>query len=363
MMRKISDGKIGVREFAAIVLFATGLKATDTTPDLFIFKGENAAWIVAFLSTLVCAVPLAITIRLVSKRKQELTDVIYTLTGKWFGTLIMAMLAFFVIFGNFINSRSYVDIINTMYYDNTPIPALFLLLMAATVFVAKRGLETIGRSAWLIIWPVLFSQVLLTWFVWDEVRWGALAPIAGAGVKDLISGGLNYYSVFTEPIVLAIFYCNVRNNRSFTRGSWIGLGVSAAWIIFYFALYVAIFDYPAVRQLNYPYHQLARMAQAGTITHLESLFLGFWVIGTVIHFAIYLYFSAYFFAKLFRLTEFEPLILPLAGFILLAGLKPDNIITLNAFRDTFLRSGSVMFFALPVLLWALDFWKGRVKES
>jgi spore germination protein (amino acid permease) len=362
-MRKLSDGKIGVREFTAILLFATGIKATDTTPDLLIFKGENAAWIVALLATLICAVPLAITILVVSKRKQELTDAIYTLTGKWIGTLIIAMLTFVVICGCFINSRSYVDIINTMYLDKTPIPALYLLLMAATAFVAKRGLETIGRSAWLIIWPVLFSQVLLAWFVWDEVRWGALAPIAGAGFKSLITAGVNYYSVFTEPIVLACFYCHVRNNRSFTHGNWIGYGVSAVWIIFSFALYVAIFDYPAVRQLNYPYHQLARMAQAGTITHLESLFLGFWVIGTVIHFAIYLYFSAYFFAKLFRLNEFEPLILPIAGFILLAGLKPDSIITLNAYRDTFLRSSSVLFFALPVLLWALDFWKGRVKGN
>jgi spore germination protein KB len=362
-MLNISDGKIGIREFVALIIFAVGTKATDTTPDLLIFPGKNAAWMISLFSFLFMLVPILLLLRLIKKHNKGLADLTFMLAGKWFGTLIVLMLFAIMFSGLLISIRSYIDIVSTMYYQKTPISFLFLLLVATSCMIAKRGFETIGRMAWLMFGWIHISGVLLVIFLWDGINWGFLFPIAGPGFMDIIKNGASYSTIFFEFFLLASMFPFVRSYKEFRIASWIGFVLSAAWVTLLTMLYTLIFDYPSVEHINFPYHQLARIASVGPITHLESIFLGFWIISAAIHFAIILYLVAYLFARTLRIVEFEPLLLPFGGLALFLGMLPDNIVSLNFYREALFKFGSGVILTLPLLYWMLDIWKGRKKNN
>jgi len=214
-----------------------------------------------------------------------------------------------------------------------------------------------------MVWYLLVSGVILIFVVWKNVDWLKLFPLAGPGVKQLVWHGATYSSIFAEMIVFAAFFPFVRSYRDYRKASFIGLGFSMVWVVIQCALYAMVFDFPAVEYLNYPYHQLTRVASVGgIISHLESIFLGFWVILSTLHFSALLYLTTYLFSQVLRLKDFEGLLLPMTGLVLFIGLIPDNIITLSQTRKILIHASSILILTVPFLLWLLDRWKGSSKQ-
>lgn len=360
-MIKISDGKIGTREFTALILHMIAIKFTDTTPALLISLGKNAAWMIPIFSSLIIGVPFLVLLSLLKKHNQGLMELVFGLAGKKIGSIIGLVLFLVMFGGTVINTRIYVGIVNTMFYQKTPVPYLLLMLLAFSYFLANRGMETIGRTAWIVTPYVFPISLLLIILVRDEMDWVHIFPIAGPGITELVKNSFTHSSIFGEIIILAAFLPFVRSYKDFRLSSFIGFGIASLQIAVFTALYVMVFDYPAAQHLAYPFQDLTRAASIGEIiTHAEAIFLGFWVISSVIHFAIYLYIAAFLFGRALRLNEFEPLLLPLAGLVVLLGLIPDNTILVNQYRQLFLQASSGIVFLLPFLLWMLDRWKGRV---
>lgn len=358
-MIKAADGKIGTREFTSIILLSIGIKLSDTTPNLYFVEGGNAAWILPIISFVVIGVPFFILLSLLKKHDAGLMELLSNLTGKYVSGIIGLCLFLIMLNGTAINSRAYIDIVNTMFYPKTPIPILLFLLLAFSFLIAKRGFETIGRTAWLIL-PIL-EVILLTLiiFVWKDTNWTQIFPIAGPGMEQILKASVTHSSVFGDVILLAAFFSFVRSYEDYRFSSLFGLGLSCFKIAVFLALYTAVFDYPEVSSMAFPFQQLTRIANFGEIiTHVEAIYFGFWMISVVIHFSIHLYLTAYFFAGALRLAKFEPLILPMAGLTLFIGLLPENILQINGYKEMLIKSSSVLLISLPFILLIVDRWKG-----
>lgn len=357
---QISDGKIGYKELFSSILFLIAIKATDSTPDLLFYHGMNAAWLIALLSALIMAVPLKILVRLMNKYNTGLYDLIRTFMGRWIGELLVIVLLIFLFASTSLNARSYIDIVNTLFFPQTNIPNLLFLLMLFSSLVAIRGFETLGRMCWFLFGVIQVVGIFLFVTTWQHTYFTHLFPILGPGLKGLLWNALVHSSIYGEIILLAFMYPYVRSSFAYRKGVWIGFILASVFLIFFHGLYVLVFDYPPVLHVAFPYHQLTRAASFGTqAAHFEAIFLGIWIISAVIHFAFYLYLLAYLFARTFKIHEFEPLIYPLAMLIFLFGGFPKNIVQQTVLRDLLINSSSFLFILLPVVLWALQRWKGR----
>lgn len=289
-----------------------------------------------------------------------LHDMLLRLTGKWGCGLILAVL----LVGQYINvsikARSYIDIVNSLFLPKTSIPTMLLILIFCSSYVAKRGFETIGRMSWFLFPVIILVVITLVTTTWQSMKLSHLFPLLGAGIGPLLWNGLTHSSVFGEILLLAFFYQYVISSRNFRNGMWIGFLMAVVFFAFFSAIYVMVFDYPAVDDIAYPYQQLTRAASLGSrVAHLESIFLGIWILSAVLHFAIFLYLLAYLFSRLFNIHEFEPLILPLGGLIIVTAGFPKNIIQQNMVRDTIIEGYTFFLILLPILLWGLYRWKER----
>jgi spore germination protein KB len=361
---KISDGKIGTREFVSLIALTIGAKISDITPNLLIPHGKVASWLIPIISTILIIGPFLLLIIVLKKYEtKNLIEVIYITAGKYVGFLI-AFILFIIMFSTTtLNSRGYVEIVASMFYQETPHSLIYLLILGGAYFIANRGLEAIGRTAWLALPYIKLSLLIYIILIWKEVHFDFLFPILGPGLKDLVVASTKQSTILGEFFLLAILFPLVRKTKDYTLGSYIGLGIAVIELSFFLALYLMVFDYPHVERLGYPFHHIARILSLGEfISNLEGIFLTFWVITGVIRFGIMLYLTAMYFSFMLKIKEFEPLLLPLTTLIFILGLLPENVATtMFVFRSEFLiQGGAPVFLFLPVILWVLSL---RKKEN
>ncbi len=351
-----ADGKIGVREYASILLLSVGLRMADSTPSIYFQLGYSAAWVIPLASCLLMGVSFMVMLSLLKKYKDKgLIELTFALTGRFGGTVIGFTLFLLMLLFTVVSARNYTDILNMMVFQLTPLPALLLMLLGASLYVASRGIETIGRTAWIVIPYIEVAVIALIAFVWEEIEWYHLFPIAGPGLHKLLLDSVRYSSFFGEIILFAAFFPLLRSYKSYRLASYIGFGISCIKICVMLTVFVAVYDYPAVKNLEFPFQQLTRSASiGGIVTHIESVFLAFWLISTVIHFAIYLFLLVTLLGQLLHLQPISKLLAPLAGLILLLAMLPTNLTLIRPYWDKVHAFGSIVFLALPFVLWSAD---------
>lgn len=359
-----TQGKIGIKEFVAIILLTVGTKLSDNTPNILYEDIANAAWLSIFLICLIWLIPLVLLIKLNTLYKDKnLIEIIQHLFGKYLGFAILFICWFMQTYVMFYNSVIYPDIIKTMYFNNTPLLVIALVLMAVTSFGAMKGLESIGSTAWitLIVIKISLIMVLVITFLQGEMDF--IYPLLGEGGWKLIKESYNNSSIFTEFLYIFFIASSIKNTKVFTKGLWIGYIFVSIEFILALVGYVMIFDYYGIRLLDYPYHETIRYIQLGFLTNVELFFFPFWIVASFIRLSFYLYLSALLFGALFKIKQFQYIVPTLATISVFLGLIPQSItFSIDYLREIFLQIITPFVLSLPLILWITAKLKGELKK-
>jgi len=350
-----SDGKIGSKEFFVLVAYSIALEATDMTPTFLFKDGKTATWMIPIFSGIVLTIPLLILLSIIKKFKNKgLIDVVYAITGKYAGFIINMVLFIIILAALILNSRTYVDIIEVMFFPRTPRYAIYIILIGSSYFVANRGLEALGRTAW-IFYPYLIGAfILVIILASQDINMKFLYPLWGPGIKEIIKSAIENSSTVVDVFLFTVLFPYARSYKEFKAPVLWGLGVSIFKLSLLFAFYITVYDYPSAEEVAFPFQQMIMLASVGRfLTNIESLFFLFWVIASIVRFAIYLYLTAAIFGYTLGLKEFEPLLLPFGALTIMLGLIPKNYIEeVFIYRQNFLLKDTwVIFVLLPPILW------------
>lgn len=362
-MNKVYDQKIGARELIAVIMFTIGIKFKDTTPNILFSIGQTAAWMIPIISMLILFLPFFLLFKLLKKHQLGFVELIFKLFGKFIGIVISAGLFLIFFAGMIINFRGHTDVINTLFYQRTPLFILSLILIIVCCYIAKKGFTAIGTTSWLIYPVFQILMIFLVMIAWKDMNWGFLFPLAGPGFGTVIKESFVNLSIIGEVLLLTVFYSYIRTDKDFGVGSLVGIGVSCIQIAIFLIVMQLIFDYPSVEQMSYTYQQLTRFVTIGHfISHIEGLFLGFWTLVTTIHFSLYLLVSAYLLASALQMQQFQILILPLGALALIISVIPENVFQVIEYRKIVISLFSWVAIFLPLTLWVVDRWKGRLQK-
>ncbi|MFZ3590789.1 GerAB/ArcD/ProY family transporter [Bacillus sp. DJP31] len=368
-MIKQSDGKIGTREFLGMIILTIGLKMSDITPATLFPFGKTATWMLPIISMFIVIVPYFLLLKVLGRYEGKgLIDIVFILTGRYIGFGIGFLLFVFMLTNTVLYTRSYSDIMGSMYFTKTPPIIIIFLFMFTAYFIANRGLEGLGRTSWLTVPYFIISLVVLVALIWTDLKWSHLTPILGSGPLELIVEGTKHSFILGEILLFAVLYPFVRTHKNFRTASLIGVGASAMLLVVFYAIFIMIYDYPPIESMTLPYQQLTRIVELGPVFgNSEVFFLGFWAIASITRLAIYLYVTVALFGSTLRIHEFEPLLLPFAAVIFFFCQIPEsNIVSILLLRDNRLLQWSwFMIIGLPFLLFVISEFKkeGRKREK
>jgi spore germination protein KB len=283
--------------------------------------------------------------------------------GNKIGVLVGFVFFVVALASTIVDTRGYVEIIGTLYYPNSPLLVVYFLYLLGSYLVAIRGINGISRVAWSIFPYIQFSLLLLIFFIFKELIFYRATPILGPGIGPILKEGAFKVSIFAELIFFGMLYPFIKNEQSYKKATIIGIGISLLEISLFIFLYSALFDFPTVERVSFPYHEMARYASVGDyITNTETFYLTFWLLGSIIKYAIYLYITILIFSTTFKIKNQKRLFPMFLLFIFFVGLQPRNISMVMQYREMLLHTASLLVPSIPVLLWFVAKWRGELKN-
>lgn len=360
-----SIGKIGIREYVAIILLVVGVKLSDDTPAILIEPLGSAYWMAPLINGILSFIPIYLMIKVIGLYKNKnLHDCILHLFGKYIGNFLSIALLLIGICALIVDSAVYVDIISTMYFTKTPTIMIYVVLMTASAYIAKKGLQHLGTISWLVLFYLLISLFVALLFSLQDSNGHFLFPIFGQGIGDVITESTSHVSIYADFFYLGLIAPYLVSAKAFKKGTFIGLGTVSILICFSFLIYLFVFDYEGLNMVNYPFHELIRLVRLGFLTNVETFFFPFWVIATFIRFAFYLYLISLFLGGICNIKNFEYLIPTIATITVIFGMAPEApTFTIFTLRDTLLKIISPVFLLFPCLMWITAKFKGDFKHD
>ncbi|MCS0669946.1 spore germination protein [Cytobacillus firmus] len=362
-MEKI-EGKIGGREFIAIIILTVGTKLADDTPAILYEKLGNAAWMAPIIIGMIWIIPLYFLVKVISLYEgKSLIDIIKKLFGKYMGFIILFLLWVIHSYAIIIDTAIYTDIIGTMYFTKTPALIIYVLLMAVSAYGAKKGLEHIGSFAWSVLLWIKISAfaALIMIYIQGEIHF--IFPIFGPGQWEIMKESTANSSLFTDFVYFSLIAPLIKSSKDYKK--WKSLGFVFVILELTVALFgfVLVFDYIAVKMMNYPFHEAIRYIQFGFLTNVEMFIFPFWLLSTFVRFAVYLYLCALLFGGLFNIKQIEYIIPTLATLFIFIGMMPETpTFTIFNLRQNFLHLITPFFIGLPFVLWITAKLRGEFKK-
>lgn len=361
---KQADGKIGIREYYAIIFYTIGSKMSDNTPTILYQTAKNAGWISMLLISLLSIVPILFLLKVLSAYKgKNLFEILIALFGQTVGRMIAFGLFLFGFSALVLDSAMYVEIIGTMYFSMTPFIVIYAILFIICGYGAVKGLEQIGSVAWGTFYYLQASFLLVLFLILNEGIPGLIHPLLGAGAEEIIKTAGKNISIYADLLFISMIAPMVSTYKAFRKGTLLFFGVFSVQFTFVLILFVMIFDFTSIEALRYPYHEVLRYISLGFLRNTETLFFPFWLIAVFVRFAIYLYLAAFLFGEIFNIKEFKYLIPVMSVLLTLIGLLLKTpVLNIPDMREWLLTALSPVFFLLPVIMWFIMIAKRRFEK-
>jgi len=355
-----SKGKIGIREFIAILLLTIGPKYGDDTPAILFNLMGHAAWMSPIIIGVIAGIPLFFLYKVLSAyENKNLSDVINLLFGKAFGCIILFLLWLFGLGAILFDTAIYTNIISTMYFKKTPTIVIYAAMMVVCAYGAKKGLEQIGSVAWATLYWIKASLIAVLIIIFVQGIPSFLFPLFGPGEWKVLKESASLTSLYSDLMFITLIFSYIRNKRDYKKGTAIAMTIIITEHVFALIGYVMIFDYIGVKEINFPFHEAIRYIELGFMVNVETFFFPLWVIASFTRFSIYLYLLAILFGAIFRIKEFEYVIPILATFIVFVGMIPENpTFTIFYLREKLLHLLTPVFIFFPIVLWVMAKIKG-----
>ncbi|MDM5333895.1 endospore germination permease [Ureibacillus composti] len=348
---KISSGQFLV----LVTLFSVGTSVL-IVPSALAAQAKQDAWVVAIVSTVIGLFIIWLFCLLAQWFPQfTFVQMNEKILGKWLGKV--ASLLFVLMCLLYASTLLYYSgtFLNTHIMPNTPMAALSILMMLVIVMGVRLGLETIARSAELLIFWFFILFILLLIFISPEVKVENIQPILESSPKTILQTSITLLEVtsINAIVLLMIFPAFINNIKQAKKAFFIGNLLSGFIIIILTFYCVSVLGVYSTASELYPGYELAQRINIGDfIQRIEAFMAAQWIIALYFKTTIYFYGAVYGFAQIMNLKDYRPLTTPFGIIVVVLSLIIyPNVVYLQEWIATtgLLFSYSIGLF-LPLLL-------------
>lgn len=320
----MQDGKINAYQFLVLVTFFSIGTSILVIPSLLAAATNQDAWIVAIAGTGIGLLVIWLFCT-IAQWFPHLTfiQVNEKILGKWVGKAVSLLFVFMsLLFASILLYYSG-TFLNTLLMPNTPMAALNILMAIIIVMGVRLGLETIARSAEILILAFFILFIFLVLFILPDVKLENVQPVFEAEALTIVRSTLYFIEVTSvNAVVLLMIFPAFINDRkqakkSFLIGNLIG-GIAITIITF---LCISVLGAGNTASQIYPGFELAKRIQVGIfIQRIEAFMAALWIIALYFKATIYFHASVLGLAQVLNLKDYRPLSVPLGMIVIVLSL-------------------------------------------
>ncbi|MCW2278358.1 GerAB/ArcD/ProY family transporter [Heliophilum fasciatum] len=355
------EGKIGVRDATAWVLFMIVPKLMLTSPSDVAEMVGSATW----LMTLIAVATALLLFWFVSHLfkwfpGEHFIAILENIFGRWLGGLLALVMAATFFYNGAMTARELEALLKTFFLPLSPPEFILLLISLAVAALLYFGFESLSRTAGFFMAPVLWGVVLIFVLAIPNYQLAYLFPLFGYGLDKTIMTGLMRNSVYGDVISLAVIAPSLQGLVHLRKSGIAGVAIAGFFVAMGLMCYSLNYSYITAKENTVPLLIMARGIEFGRFfQRFETIFLFIWSISCVLMVAINLYMAASIYGKVFRIDDHKVMILPLALILNFVALYPRDLDQLTTVHIHGLRTyGWFVYFGIPLAALGVA-WIGR----
>ncbi|HKM39408.1 MAG TPA: endospore germination permease [bacterium] len=321
--------KIANRQLAFILFMMRTTVTIALLPVLTTADAAQDAWLAA-IATFIGSALMLIAISALGVRYPDQTLVQYgaKLVSSWPAKVISLVILSALLVIAATDVRIYGEMLITGFLVQTPLVFITAGMVFAAAVAAWQGIEVIARVAGALFPVFLLMLTLSLTMVLPLVELKNLQPVLARGLMPVIKGSITPTAIAAQMLVLTILIPALEKPRRATGTAlWALLGSSLVLVLITIVT-VGILGSDQANRSIFPFYVMVRSIEVTEfIQRIEALPVFAWGFGLFVGIATALYCLAQGLAQVLGLSDYRPLVFPLATI--------QTVFSVQAYKDVF----------------------------
>ncbi|WAH36575.1 GerAB/ArcD/ProY family transporter [Alicyclobacillus dauci] len=368
MRNQQAKAKVKANELTAMLMIFVTTNAFLTYPRYISRSAYEAAWMETVISGIGTLVLFLIVEKIFRRyfRNLDIVEVSKEVFGRVGAAVVAVVFAVYFLCSTAAVVREFTENVVSTVLPATPILLVGAVFMFAVGYIAYAGLEGICRTAYIFLPILLVGTLGLCVATMNWWHFTYLFPLWGTGVPRILSGSLQYSSIFANVLLLTIVYPHVHDAAKKMRQiGFVSIIGSTALLTALVLTYLMVFPAVETGQSSFAMYRLARVIHLGPFfQRVESVFIFLWVTSATVKMAVTLWGAAYLIGKAFGWPSYRPGIPALSLISFSLGMWLENWIeVINLDAKYLMRWGWLVVFALPLAIVLVGMLGQKVKGN
>ena len=293
-------------------------------PSIVTPPANQDVWVAEILALvylfIICGPLLFLTGRFETMTLVEYSEKIMgKIAGKALGLVFIAVLLLYCQ----LQLNLAVDFLEAVLLPETPPYATALFMLIPCVYLACKGLESMGRLIEMVTPTFLTVIILFTVLNVKDMKFNTFLPVlADSDFSQISYGAWSIASRFSEIIVLGMLAPHIREKKRTNRIFTYAAVIATCFLLLFTVSVQARLGITLPKEENFPYYSYVKKISAyDVIERVESLNVFVWFTGWFLKFSLYLYLALLGLAQAFSLRTHRVLIIPVAAVLYIIALE------------------------------------------
>lgn len=361
------NGKISVRQVTLLLILQMFNMTTLILPKIATdFVGRNG-----YILPLVALIFGAIYIYCITGVTKNfpgdtLVEFAPKIVPKFVAYIIIIAFAIRIIITTGLELRMFGEMIAQVMLPKTPVIVIILMMLLATAYLVKSGMEATARMGEILIYFVFIPLAIVFFKILLGADYKQVMPFFQTNLKDIGWGGY-YISLSFIPLEFMLMLTGLMQKPEKAKhATFTAIVIIAVLESIIILLTICSIGLGEVSRQIWPVLTLMQSIQnvGSIIQNQEILMMTGWIFSVFMYISSGLYFTSLIGSRSFKFKRENVFVLPLIPIVYFVAVWPKNLIQTYEYYIKFQRYFGIWFLIpVPLLLWLIMKGRGITHES
>lgn len=330
-------------------------------------KTEQDSWLV-LLMTAVCVIPLLLVYARIVKLNPglDIFEILEKLLGRVAGKLVVALMCWYALHLAAMVLRNFSEFIQVSTMPETPQLPIMIGMMLVTAYIAKSGIESLGRWSLATVCVVLFAVLLTVLLSVNKLELSHIQPVLNHSLGDMASASFALFSYPFAETVLMLGVANAIKTQDSPYKLYLGATMLGAFVLLIVLLRnIVLLGAPMASAEYFPSYAAARIIDVGDFLSRIEITIGMnFILAGIVKISVCLIAATKGAARLFGVSDYRRLVMPVGLVtIALSVIAYKSTMEMFAFLPVYQYYAMPFQIFIPLAVWILAEVKNKKQKK
>lgn len=365
-MTNINIEKIGKIEAIALFITIISNNIIINIPTIILNTSSTGSWINVIFLTVICLIFVLIVCKLLKPFiNYDILDVSEFLGGKILKFIIAILYAILFLFFSALCLRYFANSLKIIYFNNTSLVSLILLLVVPAVIAGKAGLKAVSGSNIILVPITVISLIVFCIAASKNYEWQNLFPVLGYGARQTFL--TDFTNIFAFNVVAYLYFLKpfLKSEKHYKKISIYAVIMCGLYLLVSIITLLMTFTFITQTDETLSVYLVTRLISFGRFfQRIDALFIFVWILVIISFLSLNLFIISHIIKKAVKLRSHSELVYSSSALLFSISLMFKNITTVKWFTtNTYRIYAFVLVFIVSFFILLFAFIKKKKKKG